>query len=330
MRVHLGRKGKTLVTPSTRPEPSERKLALWRERVKECLDKAIGSSRLPSPLQEVIRYGSTVPVASRWRAILVMQIGETLGSHEGACALAASAVEALHCATLCVDDLPCMDNATERRRRPSLHQRFNEAVAIQAALWLLGTSRTLVVEAVKIAHGGSYPALEAESISVLSDLQQKTEDELQLGQFTEMMGSSDRLIVDAEAVARLKCGRVFALAAQFAAWLSPDPQGRRERARSLDEYGDAIGLAYQALDDLDDRRTDVLAESWSGLSAVGRPTFVAQFGVDGTERLIDGYLARAIAALAPLAAEGRNCEPLEHLATLIMRRAHVIRPAGLP
>ena len=318
---------KTSVTTTIALEPSKQKIACWRERVKECLDQTIDSSRLPGPLKEAIRYGSTVPVASRWRAILVLQVGETLGSHEEACVFAASAVEALHCATLCVDDLPCMDDASQRRGRPSMHQRFNEAVAIQAALWLLGISRTLVARAVKIAHDGSHPAQEVASISFLSELQQRTENELQLGQFTDMMGTLGRMKVDAEEVARLKCGGVFAFSAQVAAWLSSDPSDRRERTRVLDEYGSAIGLAYQALDDLDDHSTDTVAESWGESGAVGRPTFVAQFGKEGTMRLVDGYLERAMAALHPLSADGTDCSPLEHLATLILRQTNVFPSA---
>jgi geranylgeranyl pyrophosphate synthase len=311
------------VTTTIAMAPSEQKIAFWRERVKECLDQTIESSPLPAPLKEAIRYGSTIPVASRWRAILVLQVGETLGSHEEACVLAASAVEALHCATLCVDDLPCMDDASERRGRPSLHRRFNEAVAIQAALWLLGISRTLVARAVKIAHDGGDPAQETESLSFLSELQQRTENELQLGQFTDMMGNLGRMKVDAEEVARLKCGGVFALSAQIAAWLSTDLSDRRQRSRMLDEYGSAIGLAYQALDDLDDHRTDAVAESWGESAAVGRPTFVAQFGKEGTERLVDRYVGRARCALFPLAAEGMDCSPLDNLATLILRQTNV-------
>jgi geranylgeranyl pyrophosphate synthase len=315
------------VTAHIKLAPSERKISFWRERIKDCLDQAIDSSRLPGPLKEAIRYGSTIPAASRWRAILVLQVGESLGSHEDACLLAAAAVEALHCATLCVDDLPCMDDASERRGRPSMHQRFNEAVAIQAALWLLGISRTLVARAVKIAHGDDHPAEEAESLVYLSELQQRTENELQLGQFMDVMGSSGRLKVDAEEVARLKCASVFALAAQVAVWLSTDATVRQQRTRLLGDYGAAIGLAYQALDDLDDDPTDTVAESWSESGPLGRPTFVAQFGKEGSLRLVDGYRERATAALLPLEAQGRDCTPLGQLASLILRRTNVCLPA---
>ncbi len=73
--------------------PSEEKIAFWRNRVKECLDRRTHSSRLPAPLKEAIRYAS--------------------------------------------------------------HDQFDEAVAIQAALWLMGISRTPVARAVKIAHDGA-------------------------------------------------------------------------------------------------------------------------------------------------------------------------------
>jgi hypothetical protein len=37
---------------------------------------------------------------------------------------AAAAVELLHCASLVHDDLPCFDNASIRRGRPSVHRAF--------------------------------------------------------------------------------------------------------------------------------------------------------------------------------------------------------------
>lgn len=44
--------------------------------------------------------------------------------------MAAVAVELFHTASLIADDLPCMDNATERRGRPPIHQIYGEATAL--------------------------------------------------------------------------------------------------------------------------------------------------------------------------------------------------------
>lgn len=289
-----------------------------RNEVREALDAAIGRSRLPQPLQEAIRYGSTAPHASRWRALLVLEVGDLLGRDPRATLPAAAAVEALHCATLSIDDLPSMDDAAERRGLPSMHRRFNEAMAIQASLWLLGESRTLMATAVAAA-GAS-----AEVAAGLAALQQRTENELQLGQFMDMMGILGKAEVDVEHVARLKCGRLFALAAQAAAWLVPATHGKPTASQdiiaALDTFGEEIGLAYQILDDLDDETEDNAAATWSAGGETGRPTIMARFGGDRAEAQVDACRTRAEAALAPFTAAGLDVAPLVGIARAMLCR----------
>lgn len=287
----------------------------WRADVCDCLDAAVGSSGLPSPLQEAIRYGSTAPDASRWRALLVLEVARALGKDPAAALHAAAAVEALHCATLSIDDLPSMDDAAERRGVPAMHRRFNEAMAIQASLWLLGVSRTLMAAAVAAKDGTS-----ADIASRLSALQQQTENELQLGQFMDMMGSLGKAEIDVEQVARLKCGRLFALAAQAAAWLPPQEGSAGEVAKALDIFGEEVGLAYQILDDLADVGEDDAAATWGGDGERGRPTVVGTHGLAEARQRIDACLERAAAALAPLASQGIDAQPLARIARTMLGR----------
>lgn len=292
----------------------------WREQVRDRLEVTIGTSCVPDPLRDAIRYGSTAPKASRWRALLVMQVAHALGRDSDAALTAATAVEALHCATLSIDDLPSMDDAAERRGLPALHRRFNEAMAIQASLWLLGSSRTLMASAAACA--GAH----ADVVSGLAALQQRTEDELQLGQFMDMMGMLGKAEVDVERLARLKCGRLFALAAQAAAWLPPASGhgGGGERAAitaALDLFGEEVGLAYQILDDLEDVREDSSSAGWSARGETGRPTVVARFGVAAAKSMVDDCIARAGGALAPLASVGIDTAPLLHIARSMLDRA---------
>ena len=297
-------------------QADQQQFAFWRAAVRDSLDAAIGSSGLPSPLQEAIRYGSTAPEASRWRALLVMQVAGTLGKDSVAAVNAAAAVEALHCATLSIDDLPSMDDAAERRGLPAMHRRFNEAMAIQASLWLLGVSRTLMAAATATACEAP-----ADVAARLAALQQRTENELQLGQFMDMMGSLGKAEVDVEQVARLKCGRLFALAAQAAAWLPPLHGSAGEVAEALDVFGEEVGLAYQILDDLEDIGEDGSAATWAGGGERGRPTVVAKHGLTEARRRIDSCIERAVTALAPLAKHGIDAGPLERIARTMLGRA---------
>lgn len=190
-----------------------------------------------------------------------------------------------------------------------MHRRFNEAMAIQASLWLLGASRTLMGNAAEIAGVTTHTA------AGLGMLQQRTENELQLGQFMDMMGTLGKAEVDPEHIARLKCGRMFALAAQAPAWLLPSSAGNaKEFIAPLDMFGEEIGLAYQLRDDLEDTEEDNAAANWSAAKESGRPTLVARHGRAGAETRIEECVGRALAALDPLSAAGIDCASISRMA----------------
>ncbi len=301
----------------------------WRRQVREQLDAEIDAAAIPAPLRDAIRYGSTTAPASRWRAVLVLETGSIVGADPEACLLAACAVEALHCATLSVDDLPCMDDAEKRRGRPALHRRFNEALAIQAALWLLGISRSLLARAAAKAGSAPHSVDPVGAAARLATLQQQTEDALHLGQFLDLAGSLGRAEVDPEEVARLKCGRLFALAAEVPAWLPCREAAPSGLALALEAFGEAVGIAYQIRDDLDDDAEDERAATWSDDEASGRPTLVAAAGRGAAAARIEAHLARAGAALAPLAAAGVDPQLLMVLARrLLGEPVEVASPAS--
>lgn len=293
--------------------------ATWRAQVRDFLDEEIDRSGLPLPLQEAIRYGSTAPEASRWRALLVLEVGCALGTPQRSLLPAAAGVEALHCATLSIDDLPSMDDATQRRGLPAMHRRFNEAMAIQASLWLLGASRTLMATAADAA------GISVGAAARLSSFQQRVENELQLGQFMDMMGMLGKADVDVERIARLKCGRLFALAAGAAAWLLPESSATvtpsASLAAALDSFGEEVGLAYQILDDLEDSCEDQAAAGWSTADERGRPTVVARHGRVEAARLVERCTERARTALAPLTGAGIDCDRIGRIAATMLERA---------
>lgn len=72
----------------------------------------------------------------RLRPILVIMIAESLGKGFDVMPAALS-VEFFHTASLIADDLPCMDDDCERRKRPSLHVAFGEDIAILASYALI-------------------------------------------------------------------------------------------------------------------------------------------------------------------------------------------------
>src|SRR5262249_54447901 len=84
----------------------------------------------PGRLQAAMLYAATGP-GKRLRPALVLAAADACGSRVAA-APAAIAIEMLHAYTLVHDDLPAMDNDSERRGKPTVHVAFGEAIAILA------------------------------------------------------------------------------------------------------------------------------------------------------------------------------------------------------
>jgi geranylgeranyl diphosphate synthase type II len=73
------------------------------------------------------------------------------------------ALEYFHTASLLFDDLPCMDDAVERRGAPSTHVEFGEAGAILSALALINRAYALTWKSV----AGSAPDRQSQALDYL-------------------------------------------------------------------------------------------------------------------------------------------------------------------
>jgi geranylgeranyl diphosphate synthase type II len=180
---------------------------------------------------EAMRYA--VSGGQRLRPILAIRIAEFAGGGCEETNLAACAVELLHCASLIVDDLPCMDNDAVRRNRPAVHIMFGESTALLAAFALVGLAARTV------AH---LPAFQVKLLRMLDA------SSLVGGQALDLaMRGEDR-----EQVAKLKTVPLFELAAEAGLLAG----GGQQRKRLLD-FSREVGLAYQLIDDrLDGENVD--------------------------------------------------------------------------
>ena len=97
---------------------------------------------LDPPLEEALRHVLDNP-GSLVRPRMVFQVATAYGLDEAAAMDLAIALEYFHTASLVFDDLPCMDNAMERRGVPCVHFAFGEAGAILTALALINRAYAL-------------------------------------------------------------------------------------------------------------------------------------------------------------------------------------------
>lgn len=169
--------------------------------------------------------------AKRVRPLLLQQLAAALGvgADEPALVRAAAAVELIHTASLIHDDV--IDVSTERRGLPSVNAELGNAAAVLVGDEVLCRALTLL-----------EPPLVAPCLRAVADMTQ--------GALQEIAAAGDvSLGLDAwRAIAAGKTGALFGLCGTLAALLSRDPQCAARWA----EAGTALGVAFQAADDVAD------------------------------------------------------------------------------
>jgi geranylgeranyl pyrophosphate synthase len=102
---------------------------------------------LPSEIDprfaEALRHVLDHP-GSLVRPRMVLLVASAYGLEDSAAQDLAVALEYFHTASLIFDDLPCMDNAMERRGVPCVHFKYGEAEAILSALALINRAYALI------------------------------------------------------------------------------------------------------------------------------------------------------------------------------------------
>jgi geranylgeranyl diphosphate synthase type II len=196
---------------------------------------------------------------------------------------AAAAIELLHCASLVHDDLPCFDDASTRRGRPSVHSAFGEPTAV-----LVGDA--LIVHAFEqlaeiAAHGGG--ALGASVIRAFAAAA-GARGGLVAGQAWELEPDAPL-----DRYHRAKTSSLFVLATRVGALLggaSPDRWAL---------VGEHIGTAYQSADDVADAVGDpsTLGKPVGRDGALARPSAVRSLGVEGARARARRATEEALAAV---------------------------------
>lgn len=80
----------------------------------------------------------------RFRPALVLMLAKAIG-YDSDVSEAAMAIEFFHTASLIADDLPCMDNDDERRKKPTTHRLYGESVALLATYALISAGYACLV-----------------------------------------------------------------------------------------------------------------------------------------------------------------------------------------
>lgn len=193
-----------------------------------------------SRFHEAMRY-AVLGQGQRFRPILSLRVARFCAQENELTLRAASAVELLHCASLVVDDLPCMDNQPVRRNRAATHVAFGEATALLAAFGLVALSARSVVEAPCEPH--QKPSILRFQCELLRALDVRGLCE---GQEIDLRAASGQCQETRTRINELKTVPLFDLAAK-AGLLFADPE--EAVTRTLRMFARELGRAFQAVDD---------------------------------------------------------------------------------
>jgi farnesyl diphosphate synthase len=251
--------------------------AVWsgerQRRIEHVLDTslpAVGDE--PTSLVAAMRYAA-LDGGKRVRPLLAYAAGEVAGAAPDVVDSAAAAVELMHAYSLVHDDLPCMDDDTMRRGKPTCHVAFGESTALLAG-----------------------DALQALAFAVLAR-----------GGFPDVAGAC-AMLGDAAGSRGMAGGQAIDLAVVG----TPLPLRElktmhRMKTGALIRAAVRLG-AFQVIDDVLDVEgsTDTIGKTAGKDAAQGKPTFVALLGVAGARERAEALRVEAQGALSRLGASARR------------------------
>jgi len=241
------------------------------DRVESALSEWV-PAQAPAGLGEAMRY-AVLDGGKRLRPLLVLGAAEAVGGLPEAALRAACAVELIHAYSLVHDDMPCMDNDILRRGKPTVHVRFGEAGALLAGDALQALAFELLVP-----ETGVPADVQARLCRLLA--QAAGHDGMAGGQAIDLASVGKALTEDElRRMHRLKTGALLKGSVMMGAAC-----GRVEPAagRALADYGQALGLAFQVVDDILDVTADsaTLGKTAGKDAAQDKPTYVSLLGLD--------------------------------------------------
>ena len=230
-------------------------------------------------LDEAMRY-SLLAGGKRIRPVLSLATAEALGRDRAEVMPFAAAIELIHTYSLIHDDLPAMDDDDLRRGQPTCHVKYNEGVAILAAL-----GRLVSAAGVDGMVGGQYMDVEGET----GDLRRLHE---------------------------LKTGRLIAASVDCVPLL----YGLTGPATiALGRFAAELGVLFQIVDDILDVTGEeaALGKPQGSDERHGKLTYVSLFGLDRARELAAESHRNARAALAE---SGFETETLDRITDYILTR----------
>ncbi len=269
--------------------------------IEACLRDFLDRRPLPVNLRDAMSY-AVFGEGKRIRPALVIKSCEAVGGDAEKGVVAGAAIEMVHAFSLVHDDLPALDNDDTRRGRATLHRHTSEAMAILAGDGLLSLAFELLI-------GCSDD--EGLSVRLCRELTKATGD-MVVGQVCDTIQGSDESVGGLERlemIHRNKTGALIRAACRMGGMCGGASD---EQLARLTEYGQAIGLMYQVVDDLLDvtGSTEELGKKAGKDVEQNKLTYPAALGIEGSRRQVEELKKQACAALVGFGDKGRALSEL--------------------
>tara|TARA_B110000438_G_scaffold282790_1_gene310132 strand:- start:2161 stop:3036 length:876 start_codon:yes stop_codon:yes gene_type:complete len=263
-----------------------------------------------SLLLDPMKYG-VISGGKKIRSTIILDAGKIFKLSENKLINICAAVECIHSYSLIHDDLPCMDNDSIRRGKPSTHMKFGEASAVLAGNSLL----TLAFEIIADKNYSVNPKLKNEIIKSLASCSGHTGiaggQELDL-KFENKKKSLKQIV----RMQKKKTGKLFSFC--FYAVAVVAKKNMREKNK-LSDLGDEIGLLFQLADDFLDIKGSkkLVGKPIKKDNKKGKSTLISLMGYEKTYKYADN-LKKDI--LLKLTKHGKNAKDLINTIEFILGR----------
>ena len=252
-----------------------------RALVDRTLDAALPPADTPpAVIHEALRY-AVLGGGKRIRPIVAIASAEACGANVDALLVPLCALELIHTYSLVHDDLPALDNDDLRRGRKTTHVVFGEAMGILTGDALLTEAFAWLAKPIE----GMEAARQVRAIREVATAIDSTG--MIGGQVADIVGEraqersddNEALVRELHFIHRNKTGKLFTASVILGGLLGGASE---EQLDALRQYGDALGLAFQIVDDLLDitENSATLGKTAGKDVAQGKLTFPALLGVE--------------------------------------------------
>jgi geranylgeranyl diphosphate synthase type II len=283
---------------------------------KELVDKTLDSilpekDCFPPQLHNAMRY-CLFSGGKRLRPILALAAAEAVGEDHHKLVKEACSLELIHTYTLIHDDLPSMDNDDYRRGYLTTHKVFGEAIAVLAGDALQTEAFSILSETEKSCFS---PEIKIKVIRLISAA--CGSKGIIGGQTVDL--ESEGKEISMELLDYIHTHKTAALITASVLTGAVLANADKDQLTNLNNYGEAIGLAFQITDDILDitSSTEQLGKTVGKDQKMKKATYPSLVGLDEASRIQQELYKKSIDSIRSF---DINAKPLREIARLIIER----------